>query len=204
VTYAVKELFYTVQGEGANIGRPAVFIRFAGCNLWTGREKDRATAVCKFCDTDFVGGHKWGATGIAMRAHSLWPNDAGARLTVITGGEPALQIDDAIVDALHRNKFKVAIETNGTLPLPDGIDWICVSPKATVPIAIERADELKLVYPQEGVPPERFEDFAAGIHWLSPMAGPDLHKNTARAAAYCKSHPRWRLAIQAHKFWNVP
>lgn len=201
-SYTVKEVFLTCQGEGANIGRVAVFIRFAGCNLWSGREKDRATAVCRFCDTVFVGGSSWDAVGLATHAHRLWsgPSD---RFAVLTGGEPALQVDDELIDALKLNGFQIAIETNGTVPLPAGIDWVCVSPKANAPVVLDRADELKLVFPQPDAPPERFASFPAAHRWLSPMDGIKLAANTAAAAAYCLAHPEWRLAIQAHKTWGL-
>jgi 7-carboxy-7-deazaguanine synthase len=205
VTYTVKEIFLTQQGEGMNIGRTAVFIRFAGCNLWSGREADRASAVCKFCDTDFVGGEKYAtAEALANAADALWPSRSEAdRLVVLTGGEPSLQVDSALVKALHVNDFHVAIETNGTKLLPDYIDWVCVSPKAGAHVVLDGADEIKLVFPQPGAMPDAFERFPAAHHWLSPMDGPDRTKNTELAAAYCKEHPHWRLAIQAHKTWNI-
>jgi 7-carboxy-7-deazaguanine synthase (Cx14CxxC type) len=206
VTYTVKEIFYTLQGEGAQAGRPAVFLRFAGCNLWTGREADRATAVCTFCDTDFVGtgpdGGKFAdAAALAAAVAARWPADApGARpLVVCTGGEPLLQLDAAAIDALHTAGFEVAVETNGTQPPPPGIDWLCVSPKATAPLAVTGGDELKLVYPQPDAPPERFEGLAFGRFSLQPMDGPDVEANTQAAVAYCLAHPRWRLSLQQHK-----
>jgi 7-carboxy-7-deazaguanine synthase len=201
MTYTVKEIFLTVQGEGANIGRPAVFIRFAGCNLWSGREEDRADATCKFCDTEFVGGAKWGATALAMSAMALLPRDN--RFCVLTGGEPLLQVDPTLLRALRANGFQIAIETNGTQFVPSGIDWVCVSPKAGAPLVVDHAEELKLVFPQQGLDPSELASFPAAYHWLSPMAGPDLADNTAAAGAYCLAHPRWRLAIQAHKYWGV-
>ena len=195
-----------MQGEGANIGRAAVFIRFAGCNLWSGREEDRARAVCRFCDTDFVGGTRFGsADALADAAAASWQGPgADHRLAVLTGGEPLLQVDAALVAALRQRGFSVAVETNGTQALPAPLDWVCVSPKAGAPVVLERADELKLVYPQHGAEPEMFEEFPAGQHWLSPMDGPERHASTEAAAAYCRAHPRWRLAIQAHKFWGLP
>ncbi len=202
MTYTVKEMFLTVQGEGANIGRPAVFVRFAGCNLWSGREEDRATATCKFCDTEFVGGTKWGATALAMEAMALFPH--AGRFCVLTGGEPLLQVDATLLRALRANGFQIAVETNGTQFVPSGIDWVCVSPKAGAPLVAAHADELKLVFPQPGLDPADLAFFPAAHRWLSPMAGSDLASNTAAAAAYCLAHPAWRLAIQAHKFWNVP
>jgi 7-carboxy-7-deazaguanine synthase len=205
MTYVVKELFLTVQGEGANIGRVAVFIRFAGCNLWSGREADRAKAVCRFCDTDFVGGDRFAsAEALADVAAQTWPTETvDGGLVVLTGGEPLLQVDAGLITALKQRGFTIAVETNGTQPIPAPIDWICVSPKAGAPVVLERADELKLVYPQTGAEPEKFESFVAGHHWLSPMDGHDRVANTGKAAAYCLSHPTWRLAIQAHKSWQV-
>jgi 7-carboxy-7-deazaguanine synthase len=206
LSYVVKELFLTVQGEGANIGRVAVFIRFAGCNLWSGREADRAKAVCRFCDTDFVGGERFGSVeALADTAAAAWRAPAtNGRMVVLTGGEPLLQVDAGLITALKRRGFTIALETNGTQTLPAPIDWVCVSPKAGAPLVLTRADELKLVYPQPGAEPEQFENFPAGHHWLSPMDGPDRGANTAAAAVYCLSHPHWRLAIQAHKSWGLP
>jgi 7-carboxy-7-deazaguanine synthase len=206
LSYVVKELFLTVQGEGANIGRVAVFIRFAGCNLWSGREDDRARAVCRFCDTDFVGGARFGsADALADAAASAWQGPAtDRRLAVLTGGEPLLQVDAALMAALRQRGFTIAVETNGTQALPAPLDWVCVSPKAGAPLVLERADELKLVYPQQGAEPEKFATFPAGHHWLSPMDGADRRANTEAAAAYCLAHPHWRLAIQAHKSWGLP
>lgn len=207
--YTVKEIFYTLQGEGANAGRPAVFCRFAGCNLWTGRESDRESAVCTFCDTDFVGvgpdGGKFDAAGqLAAAVASRWPGtDSVNRFVVCTGGEPLLQLDSAAVDALHLEGFTVAVETNGTQAPPAGIDWICVSPKAQAPIVIERGNELKLVYPQPGVDPDRFASMPFEHFFLQPMDGPDVAKNTQLAVAYCLSHPLWRLSIQTHKLLGI-
>ena len=208
--YAVKELFYTLQGEGANAGTPAVFCRFAGCNLWSGREADRAEAACNFCDTDFVGtdgpggGRFADPEELAAAVERAWP--AGGerhRFVVCTGGEPLLQLDPAAVEALHRRGFRVAIETNGTLAPPAGIDWVCVSPKAGVPLAVGRGDELKLVFPQPDAPPERFESLDFTHFFLQPMDGPARADNTREAVAYCLEHPRWRLSIQAHKIIGV-
>lgn len=206
LSYVVKELFLTVQGEGANIGRVAVFIRFAGCNLWSGREQDRAKAVCQFCDTDFVGGERFVSADIlADAAAAAWQAETtDGRMVVLTGGEPLLQVDVALITALKQRGFTIAIETNGTQPIPAPIDWVCVSPKAGAPLVLDQANELKLVYPQVGAVPEQFSGFPAGHHWLSPMDGPDRHANTEAAAAYCLAHPRWRLAIQAHKSWGLP
>ncbi len=206
LSYIVHELFLTAQGEGANIGRVAVFIRFAGCNLWSGREEDRAKSICQFCDTDFVGGDRFAsATALADAAAAAWRGDGVAgRMVVLTGGEPLLQVDAALVAALKVRGFYIAMETNGTHKLPAPIDFVCVSPKAGAPLVLQAADELKLVYPQIGAPPERFADFPAPIHWLSPMDGPARRANTEAAAAYCLTHPQWRLAIQAHKSWGLP
>jgi 7-carboxy-7-deazaguanine synthase len=204
VTYTVKEMFLTAQGEGANIGRTAVFIRFAGCNLWSGREEDRASAICRFCDTDFVGGLRYaGVDELADAAVALWPASPH-RMAVLTGGEPLLQADAALIVALQDRGFYVAVETNGTQQLPARLDWVCVSPKAGAPLALSQADELKLVYPQVGAEPERFVAFPATHRWLSPMDSPARTENTRRAAAYCLAHPEWRLAIQAHKTWGIP
>ena len=208
--YSVKEIFYTLQGEGANTGAPAVFCRFAGCNLWSGREEDRASAACNFCDTDFVGtdgtsGGKYsGAEGLADAIEREWPRSTRAhRFVVCTGGEPLLQLDAAAVDALHRRGFRVAIETNGTLAVPPGIDWVCVSPKADVGLALESGDELKLVFPQPTAPPERFEALAFEHFFLQPMDGPARAANTREAIDYCLAHPRWRLSLQSHKIIGI-
>jgi 7-carboxy-7-deazaguanine synthase (Cx14CxxC type) len=210
--YAVKEVFYTLQGEGANTGRPAVFCRFAGCNLWTGREADRPDAVCRFCDTDFVGtdgpgGGKFpDAASLAGAVAAAWPRGAseGRRLVVCTGGEPLLQLDPALLDALHAEGFEVAVETNGTVEPPAGIDWLCVSPKAGAPLVVRHGDELKLVYPQEGAEPARFESLEFGQFFLQPMDGPAREENTAAALRYCLAHPRWRLSLQTHKLLGIP
>lgn len=203
MTYTVKEIFLTQQGEGANIGKTAVFVRFAGCNLWSGQEKDRSSAVCKFCDTDFVGGDRYSAEELADKAVSLWPGE-WRRFCVLTGGEPLLQVDKALLNELHARRFFIAIETNGTKPLPGHVDWVCVSPKARAPLVLSDADELKLVYPQAGISPDDLTDFAAVHRWLSPMDAPRRRAANARkAAAYCAAHPDWRLAIQAHKVWGI-
>jgi 7-carboxy-7-deazaguanine synthase (Cx14CxxC type) len=211
VTYAVKELFYTLQGEGANAGRPAVFCRFAGCNLWTGREQDREAAVCTFCDTDFVGtdgtfGGKYvSAAVLAAAVAALWPpvNGRSRPLVVCTGGEPLLQIDEPLVDAFHAAGFEIAVETNGTLDPPSGIDWICVSPKAGSETVLMRGNELKLVYPQELAQPERFAGADFEHFYLQPMDGPDLEANIARTIEYCLAHPQWRLSLQTHKITGI-
>ena len=210
MAYAVKEIFYTLQGEGRNAGRAAVFCRFAGCNLWSGREADRATAVCRFCDTDFVGldgpggGRFTSAESLAQAVAAAWPVAAGGRpLTVLTGGEPALQLDAALIDALHAQGFEIAIETNGTLPLPPDLDWICVSPKSGTALAVVAGDELKLVYPQEEAEPALFEALDFAHFLLSPMDGPDRIAHTAAAVTYCLQHPRWRLNLQTHKILGI-
>jgi 7-carboxy-7-deazaguanine synthase len=213
MTYAVKEIFFTLQGEGANTGRPAVFCRFAGCNLWTGREADRADATCTFCDTDFVGvdgpgGGKFVSAGDLARAVAdAWPGHVSARarkLVVCTGGEPLLQMDADIVHALHANGFEIAIETNGTQIPPEGIDWTCVSPKVGAPLVLTSGNELKLVYPQPGGEPERYADLDFEQFFLQPMDGLDRERNTQLALAYCLAHPQWRLSIQTHKLLGIP
>ncbi len=208
--YQVKEIFYTLQGEGMNAGRPAVFCRFAGCNLWSGHEKDRASAVCRFCDTDFVGvdgthGGKYEtAEALAAEIERLWPEKQSAHwFAVLTGGEPALQVDRPFIDALHARGFLVAIETNGTLELPPGIDWVCVSPKADAPLKLRGGNELKLVYPQAGASPSAYENLSFDHFLLQPMDGPDVRANTERAVAYCMDHPRWRLSLQTHKLLGI-
>jgi 7-carboxy-7-deazaguanine synthase len=207
--YSVKEIFFTLQGEGMHAGRPAVFCRFAGCNLWTGRERDRATATCTFCDTDFVGvgpdgGRFDSADALADAVRRHWPAGAGGRPYVVcTGGEPLLQLDAAAVEALHRAGFEVAVETNGTQLAPPGLDWTCVSPKSNAPLALTRGDELKLVYPQPDAPPERFARLDFRHFSLQPMDGPALAENTAAAVAYCLQHPQWRLSLQTHKLLGL-
>jgi 7-carboxy-7-deazaguanine synthase len=206
--YQVKEIFYTLQGEGMNAGRPAVFCRFAGCNLWSGHEQDRAHAVCRFCDTDFVGtdgtagGRYETAAQLADAVAREWRGREAGRFAVLTGGEPALQADAALIDALHARGFQVAIETNGTLELPAGLDWVCVSPKADAPLKVTRGDELKLVYPQS-VPPSAYESLPFGHFLLQPMDGPEVLANTERAVAYCLRHPKWRLSLQTHKMLGI-
>jgi 7-carboxy-7-deazaguanine synthase (Cx14CxxC type) len=209
MSYAVKEIFLTLQGEGGQVGRPAVFCRFAGCNLWSGREQDRAAAVCTFCDTDFVGmdgpggGRFATPQDLARAVEAAWTGGANHRLVVLTGGEPLLQVDEALIEALHARGFSLALETNGTLPVPRGVDWVCVSPKADAPVVQTRGQELKLVYPQAGVDPARFEDLAFERFLLQPMDGPDREANTRAAIAYCLAHPRWRLSVQTHKYLGI-
>jgi len=210
MTYSVKEIYLTLQGEGGQAGRAAVFCRFAGCNLWTGREQDRATAVCTFCDTDFVGvdgpgGGKFAtAEALAHAVLSTWTGPPDRRLVVCTGGEPLLQLDPPLIAALHGAGFEIALETNGTLPVPEGVDWICVSPKAQAPVVQRRGQELKLVYPQTDVDPARFEGLDFERFFLQPMDGPGRDDATQAAIAYCLAHPRWRLSVQTHKYLGIP
>jgi len=210
VTYSVKEIFLTLQGEGGQAGKAAVFCRFAGCNLWSGREQDRATAVCTFCDTDFVGvdgegGGKFATPeGLAAAVDAAWTGPQSDKLVVCTGGEPLLQLDPPLIKAFHARGFMIAVETNGTLAAPEGIDWICVSPKAQSTIVQTRGQELKLVYPQPGVDPARFEGLDFERFFLQPMDCADQQANTAAAVAYCLSHPRWRLSVQTHKYLGLP
>ena len=207
MAYTVKECFFTLQGEGINAGKAAVFCRFSGCNLWTGREQDRGSAVCQFCDTDFVGvgpdgGRFATADALAAFVKSRWPAEAPPEVrpfVVCTGGEPLLQLDAAAVNALHAQGFEIAVETNGTQPAPPGLDWICVSPKAEAPLMLTSGDELKLVYPQREAPPERFAMMSFRHFLLQPMDGPERVANTAAAVAYCLAHPQWRLSVQTHK-----
>ena len=213
MSYSVKEIYYTLQGEGTHTGRPAVFLRLAGCNLWTGREEDRNDAVCTFCDTDFIGvdgpgGGKFESPqALATAVATRWPGNGSPharRYVVCTGGEPLLQLDQQLVDALHAQKFEVAIESNGTRLPPQGVDWICVSPKAGADLALRSGDELKLVFPQDGAMPEQFEEMRFDHFFLQPMDGPDLERNTRRAVKYCLAHPQWRLSIQTHKILQIP
>ena len=213
MSYAVKEMFYTLQGEGLRAGRPAVFCRFAGCNLWSGREEDRERAVCRFCDTDFVGtdgvqGGKFAeASALTEQAATLWPAGQGHRYIVLTGGEPLLQVDSALIGALHAEGFEIALETNGTLPVPPGIDWICVSPKAGADWVQRSGHELKLVWPQPALLPQQVQaqtDLHFD-HWLlQPMDGPERGANTRSAIDHCQQHPRWRLSLQTHKILDIP
>ena len=213
MSYLVKEIVYTLQGEGAHTGRPAVFCRFTGCNLWTGREAHRPIAVCQFCDTDFVGtdgpegGKFTSAADLAAAVARSWLGDErprGRRYVVCTGGEPLLQLDASLVTALHDEGFEVGVETNGTRPPPPGLDWVCMSPKASATTVLESGDELKLVFPQDGAPPDAFEHLGFTHFFLQPMDGPRRDENTRAAVEYCLRHPRWRLSLQTHKFLGIP
>lgn len=213
MSYTVKELFYSLQGEGAQSGRPAVFLRFAGCNLWTGREQDRATAQCRFCDTDFVGGQKYADASILARAVAdLWPRGeadqsprggGGFPYVVCTGGEPALQLDTPLIDALHRQGFEVAVESNGTLPLPPGLDWVCISPKAGTDLVVRAGDELKLIWPQDGIDPQSLLSLPFRHTYLQAQDGPQAADNLHRCVQYCLTHPAWRLSLQSHKIIGI-
>ena len=210
MSYAVKEIFKTLQGEGAQMGRAAVFCRFAGCNLWSGREADRATSVCTFCDTDFVGmdgtggGRFADADALADAIAAEWRGSYANRYVVLTGGEPLLQVDDALVAALHSRDFEIGVETNGTQAAPAGLDWICVSPKAGSRLVVRTGDEIKLVFPQSGAEPEQFERLDFRHFFLQPMDGPERQANTEAALRYCLAHPRWRLSLQTHKLLGIP
>ena len=211
MSYQVKEIFLSVQGEGARTGRPAVFLRFSGCNLWTGREQDRASAICKFCDTNFVGtdgaggGRFLEANDLAHAVADKWPLESSeSPYVVCTGGEPLLQLDVPLIKAMHGRGFEIAIETNGTLSIPGGIDWSCVSPKADAEFVAQSGDELKLIYPQRGAEPECYEGLSFANFFLQPMDGPELRKNMAAAAEYCIGHPQWRLSLQTHKLLGIP
>jgi 7-carboxy-7-deazaguanine synthase len=211
MSYLVKEIFFTLQGEGFNAGTPAVFCRFSGCNLWTGREEHRSIAVCQFCDTDFVGtdgeggGRFRSASDLALAIAGVWAGDTDAeRLVVCTGGEPLLQLDTDAIEALHAEGFRIAVETNGTVEAPAGLDWVCVSPKAGAELVLTTGDELKLVFPQEGLQPEEVVDLDFSHRFLQPMDGPDRDENTSLAVQYCLDHPRWRLSLQTHKYLGIP
>jgi 7-carboxy-7-deazaguanine synthase len=213
VSYAVKEIYYTLQGEGANAGRPAVFLRFTGCNLWSGHEEDRASALCDFCDTDFVGtdgpgGGKFAAaTELARAIAAAWPRAASGRVkpfVVCTGGEPLLQLDEPLIAALHQAGFEVAIETNGTMVAPPGIDWVCVSPKARASLVLRSGNELKIVFPQDALEPESLARLDFRHFFLQPMDGPERVRNTELATRYCLEHPQWRLSLQTHKLLGIP
>ena len=208
--YTVKEIFYTLQGEGANAGSAAVFCRFSGCNLWSGREEDRSRAVCQFCDTDFIGvgpdgGRFSDAASLAAAVAQAWRGETGAgkRFVVCTGGEPLLQVDESLIDALHGEGFRVAVETNGTRPAPGSLDWVCVSPKAGAPLVQTSGDEIKLVFPQPAAMPETFERMRFENFFLQPMDGPAVEENTRLAVEYCMRHPRWRLSLQTHKLLGI-
>ncbi len=211
MSYTVKEMFYTLQGEGAHAGRPAVFCRFTGCNLWSGREADRAIAVCNFCDTDFVGTDGMGggkfvdAAALAQQIDSHWPSTHQAnKYVVLTGGEPLLQLDAALIERLHAHGFTIAIETNGTLPVPDGVDWVCVSPKMGAPLVVLRGSEIKVVIPQLGQDLTMYEGLRFTHHFVQPMDGPHLARNTETAIALCKANPTWKLSLQTHKLLQIP
>lgn len=216
MTYSVKEMFYTLQGEGFHTGRPAVFCRFSGCNLWTGREQDRAKSICRFCDTDFVGtdGQNGGkfrtADDLAERISQFWPQQYNERFVVFTGGEPALQLNNELINALHDRGFECAVESNGTLPLPENLDWVCISPKGASDIVIQQCDELKLVYPQAEAPPERFDNIKARLRFLSPQNDwtdanliPGNNPHTQACIDYCLENPTWRLTMQSHKILHI-
>ena len=207
--YAIKEIFYTLQGEGFHVGRAAVFCRFSGCNLWNGLEKDRKTAICQFCDTDFWGtdgenGGKYDLTTLVKKIKALWPKDQPNCFLVCTGGEPALQIDDEFISALHAIDFEIAIETNGTLALPEGLDWICMSPKAGTDIVLKEGDELKLVYPQQDIDPAQFQSFRFVHHYLQPMDNEDRSENILACLEFIKNNPVWKLSLQTHKILGIP
>ncbi|MDH3649803.1 MAG: 7-carboxy-7-deazaguanine synthase [Saprospiraceae bacterium] len=204
--YSVKEIYFTLQGEGLQTGRPSVFCRFAGCNLWTGREEDRDNAVCQFCDTDFFGidgvqGGRYTAEDLAVKIHSLWPHSIRQETpyVVCTGGEPLLQIDQTLISALHRLDIEIGVETNGTIAVPEDLDWICVSPKADAECVVRKGQELKIVYPQSGIDPADYENWDFDYFFLQPMDGPTLAENTRKTVAYCLEHPLWRLSVQMHK-----
>ena len=208
-TYAVKELFRTLQGEGAQVGRAAVFCRFAGCNLWSGREEDRLEAICRFCDTDFVGidgigGGRFKAAALAETIDAVWGPAKERRFVVFTGGEPLLQLDSSLLDAVHARGFECAVETNGTLLPPHELDWVCVSPKAGTELVARKGNELKLVFPQEGLAPDEVSKLDFEHFWLQPMDGPNLQENIKAAVAYCVTHPLWRLSLQTHKLIGIP
>lgn len=207
--YAVKEIYYTIQGEGFHTGRPAVFCRFSGCNLWSGREEDRHKAICQFCDTDFWGtdglnGGKYTAEEIALICSELWPENQSNKLVVCTGGEPALQMDQSFIETLHNADFEIAVETNGTLELPHGIDWICMSPKANTEIVLKRGHELKLIHPQKGISPQDVESYDFEHFYLQPMDNPALSENRIKTINHCKNNPKWKLSLQIHKVLNIP
>lgn len=206
--YAVKEIFYTLQGEGAHTGRPAVFLRFSGCNLWSGREEDRYKAICQFCDTDFWGtdgqnGGKYNAEELANKIEELWPENAKYKYVVCTGGEPILQLDETLVEAFHKKGFEIAVETNGTLEIPKGVDWICVSPKANTDILVTKGNEIKIVFPQKGINPKDFENLDFSHFYLQPMDSEEQEENTLKTIIYCKENPKWRISVQTHKVLGI-
>lgn len=207
--YSVKEIYYTLQGEGAHTGRPAVFLRFAGCNLWTGREEDRHSAQCQFCDTDFIGmdgifGGRYTASELSKVVDSLWPENSQNKYVVCTGGEPLLQLNETLVNEFHQIGFEIAIETNGTIPVPEGIDWICMSPKVKSSTVVTSGNELKLVFPQKDIKPEDFVNFDFDHFYLQPMDGVDRTRNTELTIEYCLQNPKWRLSLQSHKLIGIP
>ncbi len=211
MSYAIKEIFYTLQGEGFHSGRPAILVRFAGCNLWSGREEDRAHSTCQFCDTDFIGTDGPGggvfdtATEVVQKASRLWPEKSNSNpFVVCTGGEPLIQLDQSLIDEFHKAGLQVAIETNGTLLPPNGIDWICVSPKARAELALKKGNELKLVFPQVGIYPQDYLHLEFEHFYLQPMSGPELKENMQAALNYCLAHPEWTLSLQTHKILNIP
>lgn len=211
MTYSIKEIFYTLQGEGARTGRPAVFCRFSGCNLWSGREEDRATAVCQYCDTDFLGvtgasgGKFTDAYSLAQAINALWPeNFPEDKYVVFTGGEPLLQLDEALINQMHQHGFEVAVETNGTLPVPESVDWVCVSPKVDSELVVKSGDELKLVIPQEGLEISKYEFLAFSHFYLQPLDNAEREANTQLAIKTCLHNPRWKLSLQTHKYLNIP
>jgi len=206
--YSVKEIFYTLQGEGAHSGRPAVFLRFSGCNLWSGREEDRHKAICQFCDTDFWGidgqnGGKYTAESLAARVNDLWPENAESKYVVCTGGEPLLQLDEILIQELHHYKFEIAIETNGTLPVPTGVDWVCMSPKANTEIVVQNGQEIKIVYPQKGIDPREFEHYDFDHFYIQPMDSESQEDNIVQSIIYCKENPKWRVSLQTHKILGI-
>ncbi len=206
--YKIKEIYYTLQGEGAHSGRPAIFLRFTGCNLWSGREEDRAEAICQFCDTEFVGmdgteGGKYSAQALAEKVDTLWPKGFGFKYIVCTGGEPLLQLDEQLIEALHQKQFSVAVETNGTIALPEGLDWVCMSPKANTKIVVKAGNELKLVVRQNGIQPSDFDHLDFEHFFLQPMDGPELQAHTKWASQYCLDHPSWKLSVQTHKILGI-
>lgn len=208
--YSIKEIYYTLQGEGFHSGRPAVFCRFSGCNLWSGREVDRATAICQFCDTNFWGtdgenGGKYASEALAEICSKLWPDPKSAsKFVVFTGGEPMLQLDERLIDAFKQKNFEIAVETNGTIEVPNGIDWICMSPKANTEIIVQKGHELKLVFPQKNAEPDLYEGYDFEHNFLQPMDGPDIEENIKKCIKYCKENPKWKLSLQTHKILNIP